>query len=185
MHGNRCGAVECHEIWTFVRKKESTMKADERKANPQLGDQYIYIALDPTTKLIPAFHVGKRDAINTHQFIEDLSRRIDGTDAWGPYSPAITISRYFGRPMCKSPSFTPRRILAQAVMRRESFRNGDYGNSWHPRLQQGCTSYVERQNLTFRMKVARFHRPSLAFSRGPANLRAAGLLCISGRINFV
>ena len=72
------------------------MKADERKANPQLGDQYTYIALDPTTKLIPAFPVGKRNAINTHQFIEDLSRRVDGTDAWGPYSPAITISRYFG-----------------------------------------------------------------------------------------
>lgn len=75
MYCIRCGAVECDEIWTFVGKKEGAMKAAERKENPELGDQYTYIALDPISKMIPAFHVGKRDSINTHQFIEDLSRR--------------------------------------------------------------------------------------------------------------
>jgi IS1 family transposase len=99
MYGIRCEAVECDEIWTFVGKKDGMVNADERKAHPELGDQYTYIALDPISKLIPAFHIGKRDSVNTHRFIEDLSHRIDGstqvsTDAWGPYSPAI--SRYFG-----------------------------------------------------------------------------------------
>ena len=65
MYGIRCEAVECDEIWTFVGKKEGVMKADERKSNPEFGDQYTYIALDPTTKLIPAFHVGKR-ILSTH-----------------------------------------------------------------------------------------------------------------------
>jgi hypothetical protein len=32
---------------------------------------------------------------------------------------------------------------------------------------------VERQNLTLRMKVARFHRLTLTFSRKLANLKAA------------
>lgn len=99
MYGIRCEAIECDEIWTFVGKKGGVMKADERKANPEFGDAYTYIALDPVSKVIPAFYVGKRDSVNTHRFIEDLSHRIDGstqvsTDAWGPYSPAI--SRYFG-----------------------------------------------------------------------------------------
>ena len=75
MRGLRFEAVECDEIWTFVQKKEGAMKADERKANPDLGDQYTYIALDPVSKMIPAFHVGRRDSVNTHHFIEDLSRR--------------------------------------------------------------------------------------------------------------
>ena len=76
MYGIRCEAVECDEIWTFVGKKEGSMKAGERMVSPDLGDQYTYIALDPKTKLIPTYHVGKRDIINTHAFIGDLSRRI-------------------------------------------------------------------------------------------------------------
>jgi hypothetical protein len=65
MRGLRFDAVECDEIWTFVGKKEGVMKADERNANPELGNQYTYIALDPVSKMIPAFHVGKRDSVNT------------------------------------------------------------------------------------------------------------------------
>ena len=65
MRGIRCEAVECDEIWTFVGKKEGVMKADERKANPESGDACTYIALDPVSEVIPAFHVGKRDSVNT------------------------------------------------------------------------------------------------------------------------
>lgn len=81
IRGARFDAVECDEIWTFVQKNEGVMKADERKANPELGDQYTYTAtaLDPVSKMIPTFHVGKRDSVNTHHFIEDLSRRIEGS----------------------------------------------------------------------------------------------------------
>ena len=35
------------------------------------------------------------------------------------------------------------------------------------------TSYVERQNLTLRMKIARFHRLCLAFSHKLMNLKVA------------
>jgi len=155
------------------------MKADERKANPDFGDQYTYIALDPVSKMIPAFHVGKRDSVNTHRFIEDLSRRIDGstqvsTDAWGPYSPAI--ARYFGN----------RATYAQ-ITKFYASENPGAGRYAPPRVSgteitevlgipdysKVCTSRVERQNLTLRMKIARFHRLTLAFSRKLANLKAA------------
>jgi len=179
MYGIRCEAVECDEILTFVGKKEGVMKADERKANPDFGDQYTYIALDPVSKMIPAFHVGKRDSVNTHRFIEDLSRRIDGstqvsTDAWGPYSPAI--ARYFGN----------RATYAQ-ITKFYASENPGAGRYAPPRVSgteitevlgipdysKVCTSRVERQNLTLRMKIARFHRLTLAFSRKLANLKAA------------
>jgi hypothetical protein len=62
MRGLRFDAVECDEIWTFVQKKEGVLKSEERKTNAEIGDQYTYIALDPVSKMIPAFHVGKRDS---------------------------------------------------------------------------------------------------------------------------
>ena len=179
MRGIRCEAVECDEIWIFVGKKDGMMKADERKANPELGDQYTYIALDPISKVIPAFHVGKRDSINTHQFIEDLSRRIEGftqvsTDAWRPYSPAIR--RFFGN-----------RATYATITKLYATQNPGPGRYAPPRVSgtqitevlgvpdhsKVCASYVERQNLTLRMKIARFHRLTLAFSRKLANLKAA------------
>lgn len=79
MRGIRCEAVECDELWTFIQKKEGVMNMEERRASPEFGDQYTYIALDPVSKVVAAFHVGKRDSINTHRFIEDLSRRIEGS----------------------------------------------------------------------------------------------------------
>ena len=179
MRGIRCEAVECDEIWTFVGKKEGVMKADERKANPEFGNQYTYIALDPISKVIPAFHVGKRDSINTHQFIEDLSRRIEGatqvsTDAWGPYSPAIarhfgnranyaTITKLYAATNPGPGRYAPPRVSGTEIT--EVLGVPDYSKV--------CTSYVERQNLTLRMKIARFHRLTLAFSRKLANLKAA------------
>ncbi|MEO7861953.1 MAG: hypothetical protein ABIU05_16260 [Nitrospirales bacterium] len=47
------------------------MKADERNANPELGNQYTSIALDPVSKVIPSFHVSKRV-----RFIPTISENI-------------------------------------------------------------------------------------------------------------
>ena len=125
----RCEAVECDEIWTFVGKKEGVMKADERDANPELGNQYTYIALIRKPKMIPAFHVGKRDSINTHQFIEDLSRRIEGLLPTRsvrmrgcPIVRPLLDTLATGRPMPRSPNCTRQRILALAAMRRLACR---------------------------------------------------------------
>lgn len=179
MRGLRFEAVECDEIWTFVGKKEAVIKVDERNTNPELGNQYTQIALDPVSKMIPAFHVGKRDSVNTHHFIEDLSRRIDGstqvsTDAWGPYSPAIaryfgnratyaTITKFYASENPGAGRYAPSRVSGSQIT--EVLGVPDYSKV--------CTSYVERQNLTLRMKIARFHRLSLAFSQKLANLKAA------------
>lgn len=179
MRGLRFEAVECDEIWTFVGKKSGAMKAEERKANPELGDQFTYIALDPVSKIVAAFHVGKRDIPNTQQFIEDLSQRIEGetqvsTDAWGAYSPAIrrsfgdratyaTITKLYATQNPGPGRYAPPRVSGTQIT--EMIGVPDYSKV--------CTSYVERQNLTLRMKIARFHRLTLAFSRKLANLKAA------------
>ena len=96
------------------------------------------------------------------------------TDAWGPYSP--TIARYFGN----------RATYAQIVKfyAAENPGPGRYAPPHVsgteitevlaiPNYNKVRTSYVERQNLRLRMKIARFHRLSLAFSRKLMNLKAA------------
>ena len=42
----------------------------------RLGDQYTFVALDPETKLVPAYRVGKRDLPTATAFIADLSERL-------------------------------------------------------------------------------------------------------------
>jgi hypothetical protein len=42
----------------------------------RVGDQYTFVALDPETKIVPAYRVGKRDLPTATAFITDLSERL-------------------------------------------------------------------------------------------------------------
>ncbi len=68
MHGFHSRLLQADEIWTFCQKKEQRL-TDTEQANPEVGDQYVFVALDAETKLIPLFVVGKRDTATAHQFI--------------------------------------------------------------------------------------------------------------------
>ncbi len=57
-----CRRVQCDEIWTYVGKKARHVRKSD---SPELGDQWIFVALDADTKLIPAYLVGKRSSDNT------------------------------------------------------------------------------------------------------------------------
>jgi IS1 family transposase len=70
----RCRYVQCDEIWTFVQKKQRRVRGD---ANPyEIGDQWVFVAMDAETKLIASYFVGKRTMDSTRSFIGDLSRRL-------------------------------------------------------------------------------------------------------------
>src|SRR6266480_1269462 len=43
--------LQCDEIWTFCRKKQAHLTTDEQ-ADDTIGDQYLFVALDESTKLI-------------------------------------------------------------------------------------------------------------------------------------
>ena len=69
-----CRRIEVDEIWAFVGKKQRHMTAidDPRR----VGDQYTFVALDPETKVVPAYRVGKRDLPTATAFLTDLSDRL-------------------------------------------------------------------------------------------------------------
>jgi hypothetical protein len=72
-----CRIVQMDEIWTYMGKKEKRVTSDE---NPDMfGDQYVFVAMDSETKLIPFFRVGKRNAENTWYLAQDLRERLAGS----------------------------------------------------------------------------------------------------------
>jgi IS1 family transposase len=171
----RCRIVQVDEIWTFVAVKEKKLNGNHNHA--EMGDQYVFVAMDSETKLIPCFRVGKRDRINAWYFIQDLQSRLAGrvqltTDGFRPYINAVEdafgvgvdyamLVKLYGKD--ESEPYAPAQIvnsLPIPVM-------GD------PKPRLISTSHIERQNLTIRMQLKRFARLTLAFSKKLGNLKAA------------
>jgi IS30 family transposase len=57
MKGIKAESLQVDEIWTFVGKKDSQLSLAER-ATGLFGSQFIFVAIDANTKLIPHFAVG-------------------------------------------------------------------------------------------------------------------------------
>src|SRR3990172_1163752 len=70
MRGLSCRRIQVDEIWAFVQKKQRhIMDWDDKN---RVGDMWTFVALDPDTKLVPAYRVGKRNADEAAAFIYDL-----------------------------------------------------------------------------------------------------------------
>src|SRR5262249_7985854 len=66
--------IEIDEIWGFIgKKRKNTQPWDFQQG---IGDVWTFVALDPDTKLIPAFHVAQRTEIHCEVFLKDLESRL-------------------------------------------------------------------------------------------------------------
>ena len=72
MDEQSCRRIEVDEIWAYVGKKQRHITQDDPR---RVGDQYTFV-LDPESKIVPAYRVGKRDLLNATAFITDLSERL-------------------------------------------------------------------------------------------------------------
>lgn len=173
-----CSRLEVDEIWCFVQKKQA-MLTDEERYEDRLGDQYVFVALDPKTKLVPTFLVGKRTLSNATSFMYDLKNRVRSrfqltTDAFVAYTEAVDFifgadidyaqihkqykSEYVGERRYSPPKISG--VIIKPII-------------GEPIKKYISTSLVERQNLTIRMQMRRFTRLTNAFSKSLKHLNAA------------
>lgn len=87
--------VQADEVWGFVGCKERTKQY--HGYGEEVGDAYCFTAFERTTKLIVAWHLGKRSPGDTEEFTEKLSRATTGrfqltTDGFTPYRVAVRES---------------------------------------------------------------------------------------------
>jgi IS1 family transposase len=188
MRNLKCQSVQVDEIWCYVGKKQSHL--NDTDDLEELGDQWVFVALDADSKLIPSYLVGKRTAGNTQAFIADLSNRLDNrvqltSDSLNLYATAVEevfgIGVDYGQ-LVKSYEAEPTgvgRYSPPHVVSAE--RKVIVGT---PKISKISTSYVERQNLTMRMQMRRFTRLTNAFSKKLDNLKAAVALHFA-HYNFV
>lgn len=195
--------IELDEIWTFVHCKQKQVPVEERRDNPLIGDQYLFVAIDQDTKLIPTFALGKRTGDNARRFCVDLAKRLrlssphqsdDHAYSKGGYRPVVQISSdaWAGYPEAIDLAFANQVLFGTL---NKDYRNADQPGRYAPPEMIGsqrrwiigdeqladkiCTSYVERNNLTIRTFIRRFTRLSLGFSKKLENLAAAVALHVA------
>ena len=178
--------IELDEMWTYIQKKRLP-----RVDSVSDDGTWIWTSIDPDTKLIPAFHIGKRHKGDAYKMIEKLHYKLEDvplfvSDGLNYYKNAL-LKMYGITKKRKNPFDRRLKHADEKVLPPEGLRYGQVVKTVNGKTLTNVerrpvfgnvdkrditTSIIERLNLTLRQELNRFSRKTIGPSKNINHLTA-------------
>lgn len=166
----QCSAktIQVDELWSFVGRNDHGYKPQEKVEAE--GVSWTYLGVDPETKLVIAYHIGTRHAVDAVAFMRKLASRLKrGEDGRLLVTPSIAFDGLPSYPDAVELAFGDE--VNAGVFEKVYDKNHHYIGS-RRKLVKGNLRYdeintwrIERENGFMRQANRRFTRKTNAFSK--------------------
>lgn len=171
-------SIQCDELYAFVAAREHNVQRMRRRVRGA-GRVWAYLAVEPKSKYIFAYHLGRQSLRDATIFMQKVASKLErNPDGSFVVRPTIVTDGLKAYPEAVDRAFGS--DVHFGVIRKSYSKTDEKGNKLpggrflgstrivvkgRPDVRAIHTNYVERQNLNLRMGNRRYTRRTNAFSK--------------------